>query len=385
MRLFLLVFFFLYGSLHLHAFLRAKAAFGFGARIGIVLALFFIVMVLAPVIIRQSESAGFDLVARYMAWVGYSWLGFVFLFFSASLLVDFYRLVVFLGSALLHKELAFLALSAKTVFLVPLVIAAGITVYGYNEALNIRTEHVVISTPKLPEGIDRIRIAQISDVHLGLIVRKERLGLILEKVKEANPDILVSTGDLVDGQINGLEGLSDMLKDINPRYGKFAVLGNHEYYAGLKQAIAFKKAAGFTLLRSEGASIDGIINLVGVDDPAAKYFNGYDESMEKRLLSNFPRERFTVLLKHRPLINKDSLGLFDLQLSGHVHKGQIFPFSLLTKIYYPKHAGLLNADGGILYVSRGSGTWGPPIRFLAPPEVTVIDIVLKNTLKGDLR
>jgi hypothetical protein len=382
MRLFLLVFFFIYGALHLHAFLRAKAAFDFGARTGIILVFFFIVMVLAPVIIRQSENAGFDLFARYMAWIGYTWLGFIFLFFSASLLVDFYRLVVYLGSALLHKELAFFALTAKTVFIIPFFMAICISVYGYNEALNIRTEHVVINTTKLPKGVDRIRIAQISDVHLGLIVRKERLGLILEKVKAAAPDMLVSTGDLVDGQINSLEGLADMIKEINPRYGKFAVLGNHEYYAGLKQAIAFKKAAGFTLLRGEGISIDGIINLIGVDDPAAKYFNGYDESMEKHLLASFPRERFTILLKHRPLINKDSLGLFDLQLSGHVHKGQIFPFSLLTKIYYPKDAGLLRVNGGILYVSRGSGTWGPPIRFLAPPEVTVIDIVRGDDRKG---
>ena len=382
MRLFLLVFFFLYGALHLHVFLRARAAFDFGARIGIVLALFLIVMVLAPIIIRWSESVGFDLFARYMAWMGYIWLGFVFLFFSASLLVDFYRLVVYLGSALLHKDLAFFALTAKTVFIIPFFMAICISVYGYNEALNIRTEHVVINTTKLPKGVDRIRITQISDVHLGLIVRKERLGLILEKVKAAAPDILVSTGDLVDGQINSLEGLADMIKEINPRYGKFAVLGNHEYYAGLKQAIEFKKIAGFTLLRGEGISIDGIINLIGVDDPAAKYFNGYDESMEKHLLASFPRERFTILLKHRPLINKDSLGLFDLQLSGHVHKGQIFPFSLLTKIYYPKDAGLLRANGGILYVSRGSGTWGPPIRFLAPPEVTVIDIVRDDDRKG---
>src|SRR6202142_712232 len=382
MRLFLLVFFFMYGALHLHAFLRAKAAFDFGAQTCIILVFFFIVMVLAPVIIRQSENAGFDLFARYMAWIGYTWLGFIFLFFSASLLVDFYRLIVYLGSTLLNKELAFFALTAKTVFIIPFFMAICISVYGYNEALNIRTEHVVINTTKLPKGVDRIRIAQISDVHLGLLVRKERLGLILEKVKAAAPDMLVSTGDLVDGQINSLEGLADMIKEINPRYGKFAILGNHEYYAGLKQAIEFKKAAGFTLLRGEGISIDGIINLIGVDDPAAKYFNGYDESMEKHLLASFPRERFTILLKHRPLINKDSLGLFDLQLSGHVHKGQIFPFSLLTKIYYPKDAGLLRVNGGILYVSRGSGTWGPPIRFLAPPEVTVIDIVRGDDRKG---
>jgi uncharacterized protein len=382
MRLFLLVFLLLYGALHAHAFLKAKAAFDFGIRTGIALTLLFVFMVLAPVIIRLAENAGLELFARITAWVGYCWMGIIFLFFSASLLVDLYRLMVHVASPLLHRDTTFIALSAKASFFIPLFISLCLSVYGYLDALNIRSEHVTIETDKLPQGIDRLRIVQISDVHLGLIVRQERLGLILEKVKQASPDILVSTGDLVDGQINGLQGLAAMLKEINPRYGKYAILGNHEYYAGIKQAIAFKKAAGFTLLRGEGANIDNLVTLVGVDDPAAKNFNGYDNSAEIRLLSSFPRERFTVLLKHRPLINADSVGLFDLQLSGHVHKGQIFPFSLLTKLYYPKYAGMLNVSGSILYVSRGSGTWGPPIRFLAPPEVTVIDISRGNLRKG---
>lgn len=382
MRLFLLVFFLLYGALHVHAFFKARAAFGFGLFTGIILALLFIIMVLAPVIVRQAENAGCESFARIMAWIAYCWLGVIFLFFSASLLVDFYRLVVHVGSSLLHKNASFLSLSAKASFFVPLFISLCASVYGYMDALNIKSEHISIETEKLPPGIDRVRIVQISDVHLGLIVRQERLGLILDKVKEASPDILVSTGDLVDGQINGLYGLADMLKEINPRYGKYAVLGNHEYYAGIKQAIEFKNAAGFTLLRGDGVSIDDIVTLAGVDDPAAKYLGLYRDVDEKALLSSFPRNRFTVLLKHRPLVNDDSVGLFDLQLSGHVHKGQIFPFSLLTKLYYPKHAGMLNVNGSILYVSRGSGTWGPPIRFLAPPEVTVIDITRRNISQG---
>ncbi len=382
MRLFLLVFLFLYGALHVHAFLKARAAFHFGASMGIVLALFFALMVLAPIIVRQSENAGLELFARITAYTGYLWMGIIFLFFSASLLIDLYRLFVYLGGSILHKDLASFILSAKAAFLIPLVISLCVSAYGYREALNIRTEHLTIRTEKLPQDVEKIRIVQISDVHLGLIVRSERLGLILEKVKEANPDILVSTGDLVDGQINRLEGLAEMLREIKPRYGKFAVLGNHEYFAGIKQALAFKKTAGFVLLRDEGVSIDNVIILVGVDDPAAKYSGNYKELDEKTLLSSFPRERFTVLLKHRPLIDHESFGLFDLQLSGHVHKGQIFPFSILTKLYYQNYAGLLKVDGSLLYVSRGSGTWGPPIRFLAPPEVTVIDIVRDNEHKG---
>jgi predicted MPP superfamily phosphohydrolase len=382
MSLFLLGFFFLYGALHVHAFLKTRAAFDFGVRTGIVLALFFVLMILAPVIVRQAENAGLELFARITAYAGYFWMGAIFLFVSASLLTDLYRLLIYLGSTVFQTNFSFFVLSAKSAFFIPLVISLCASSYGYWEAKDIRTEHLTIGTEKLPPGVEKIRIVQISDVHLGLIVRTERLRLILDKVKEANPDLLVSTGDLVDGQINGLEGLAEMLREIKPRYGKFAVLGNHEYYAGLKQALAFKKAAGFIVLRAEGVNVDNVITLAGVDDPAGKYFNAYDASAEKTLLTSFPRDRFIVLLKHRPLIDKDSVGLFDLQLSGHVHKGQIFPFSILTKLYYPHYAGLLNVNGSFVYVSRGSGTWGPPIRFLARPEVTVIDIVRDSERKG---
>jgi hypothetical protein len=101
---------------------------------------------------------------------------------------------------------------------------------------------------------------------------------------------------------------------------------------------------------------------------------------EHDVLSAQPRENFTVLLKHRPDIDPESLGLFDLQLSGHTHKGQIFPFNLLTWFFYRQRAGqLTRLDSGLLYLSPGTGTWGPPIRFLAPPEVTIIDLVHGNT------
>jgi predicted MPP superfamily phosphohydrolase len=111
-----------------------------------------------------------------------------------------------------------------------------------------------------------------------------------------------------------------------------------------------------------------------VDDPALP--RGAGEATEQALLASLPRDRFTILLKHRPTVEPQSRGLFDLQLSGHVHKGQIFPFNLITHLVYPVKMGLSgDGAGSLLYVSRGSGTWGPPLRVLAPPEVTVIDLL----------
>jgi predicted MPP superfamily phosphohydrolase len=209
-----------------------------------------------------------------------------------------------------------------------------------------------------------------------LIVRKERLKRILKEVKAAEPDMFVSTGDLVDGQINSLPGLAELLREINPRYGKFAITGNHEFYAGLDQAMDFTEKAGFTILKGKGLTIAGLINIAGVDDPAGKNYGLSMEVEEKKLLSGLPPEKFTLFLKHRPLLDRNAIGLFDLQLSGHTHKGQIFPFGLITGLFYPADSGYLSLpNNSHLYVSRGSGTWGPPIRFLSPPEVTVIEIL----------
>jgi predicted MPP superfamily phosphohydrolase len=210
---------------------------------------------------------------------------------------------------------------------------------------------------------------------LGLIVRQERLRRILAKVRVAAPDILVSTGDLVDGQMDSLAGLAELFQEVTPRYGKFAVTGNHEIYAGLRQAISFTERAGFRMLQGKAVRVANCITLAGIDDPAVGR-TGEGTPPEHNMLSNLSREDFVIFLKHRPAVENASLGLFDLQLSGHVHKGQIWPFNLVTHLFYPVAAGYsIYPQKSSLYVNRGSGTWGPPIRFLAPPEVTVIELV----------
>jgi len=116
--------------------------------------------------------------------------------------------------------------------------------------------------------------------------------------------------------------------------------------------------------------------IAGMDDLTANRYDLHGDFFEHQMLSRIPEDRFVLLLKHRPLLNETSQGLFDLQLSGHTHKGQIFPFSLLTRLFYHIHPGLTRLrEGSFAYVSRGSGTWGPPVRFLSPPEVTLIEIV----------
>jgi len=366
----------IYSLLHLYVFLTIRSALAFGGVTAIFLIVFMVLMVGAPVVVRVLEGYRFDVIARLISYVGYTWMGLVFLFFFCSLAIDMYRFLVDATGRILHTGFPFLIPSPRVAFFIALLTTGVVAVFGYYEARTIRTETVVIRSPKIPEETGALTIAQISDVHLGLIVRHERLKRILNAVRRANPDILVSTGDLVDGQIDNLNGLAELLQAVNPPYGKFAITGNHEFYAGLDQALNFAQSAGFTVLRGETSDAAGIITVVGIDDPTGKYFGLYRGVSEKTLLSHNSNKKFVLLLKHMPAVSKEALGLFDLQLSGHTHKGQIFPFSLITRLFFPYHTGLIPlSHGSQLYVSRGSGTWGPPIRFLSPPEVTIIKLV----------
>jgi predicted MPP superfamily phosphohydrolase len=379
MRLFLLSFFLIYGLMHGYAFLRARAAIHLGAIPGILLGLFMLFMILAPVCIRFLEQRGYEETAQALSWCAYLWLGFLFLFTVCALTIDGWRILGNAAAALTKKDLSVWLPGARIAFFVPLALSLAASVYGFFEARDIRTERIVIETDKLPSGMERFRICQISDVHLGLIVRDERLSSMLDIVKRETPDLFVSTGDLVDGQIDRISLLAGQLRDVRAAHGKFAVTGNHEYIAGIDKALAFTRDAGFDVLRAEARDIGGFLTVAGVDDPTGRGFGlRGGENGEGDLLASLPRERFILLLKHRPTVEETTRGLFDLQLSGHTHRGQIFPFNWIVHLYFPMGSGLHDVGNAQVYVSRGSGTWGPPIRFLAPPEVTVIDLVRKK-------
>ena len=378
MKLFLLTFFLVYGSAHGYFLLRAWQGLALGRCGAAGLSLWLVAMVVAPVAVRLLEQDGREQLARAVAYLGYCWMGFLFLFVALMLLGDLLRFGRYLAAFFVRVP-AVPLFEPRPLFLAVVLLAAGIVVYGWFEAQQVRTVHLVLPTTKLPAGSPRVRIVQLSDLHVGLIVRDGRVAKVVQAVRQASPDLVVATGDMVDGHVGGhFDGVSELFRGVAPPLGMVAVIGNHEWYAGIGQATAFLQRCGFQLLRNEQREAGPYLTLVGVDDPATGQ-PGLS-AVEGRLLAAVPRNRFVLLLKHRPEIAAASRGRFDLQLSGHVHGGQIFPLTLLTWLRFPVAAGLTRLpERGALYVSRGCGTWGPPIRFLAPPEVTVIDLVPTST------
>jgi predicted MPP superfamily phosphohydrolase len=378
MRLFPFIYASVYMLMHIYIIFKAKAALKLGFKSTAFFLFFAAIMVAFPIIVRLSDISGDIYFPRREAvYSSFLWMGFILQFCFVLAVYDIYTLLVKGLSRLTRKSATLkLLLPVRRAFIILLLASIALVIYGRFEAKNIVTERITIYTDKLPHFLDKLRVVQISDVHLGILAGEETLNSVIEKVIEAAPDLLVATGDIVDGRINHDLELIEPFRRINPKYGKYAVLGNHEFYVGIEQAVDFLENAGFKVLRGEAVTIDGLINIAGVDDPVSVNFDRLKLVSERETLLGLPSGRFTIFLKHRPEVKPDYLGLFDLQLSGHSHRGQILPLNLITKFYYPVHGGFAKLpNNSYLYVSRGSGTSGPPIRILSPPEITVIEIV----------
>ena len=382
--MFIIVYLSVFIGIHALFFFRIRVLFVDKGVVQWIVILFLTLMLLVPMASYMVERSGHDLPARIMAFVGFYWMGFIFYAFVVSLLMGAYDLLVWGINGLVplvsHVRFTIPSLYGKAPALIMVIGVSLLCIYGAIEARNIRIERLHIETDKLPPGIDGLTIAQISDVHLGLIIRSGFLETLIPKLEALAPDILVCTGDFVDSSLSNLVYLTEYFERFHPPYGKYAVTGNHEYYAGLDKSLAFLRQSGFTVLRAESKNISGLITIAGVDDSNVSGATstagpaGTKEALQA--LSGSEKGLFTLFLKHRPDVVAESLGRFDLQLSGHTHKGQMFPFNFLVKRQYPLMAGLHElGKGSKIYISRGTGTWGPPMRIFSPPEIALIELV----------
>jgi predicted MPP superfamily phosphohydrolase len=372
MLIFLSLYFCIYGALHLYVLIKARRAFYLRNPGYLLLVVILAFLMFAPIQARMLEAEHYPMLSIMTFWIGNVWMGALFFFICLSVPLDGYHLGLAALQQLSQVDLTHLMLSRRQRFGLIALLTIVLMAYSAVEAYRIRPDTLTLKSSKIPAAVKSIRIVQISDLHVGPMTFPLRLKPVIEAVKAAKPDILVSTGDLVDGrmppfraeQIAALAGITAPL-------GKFAVTGNHEYYAGLKESLAFTGQAGFTMLRSQHVLIKDALAIAGVDDPG----HGGVSVSEQTVLDHLVGKYFTVLLKHRPVFDPSSRDLFDLQLSGHIHKGQIFPFTLVIDLLYKWDSGTHQiSPKSLIHVSRGSGSWGPPFRFLAPPEITIIDL-----------
>jgi predicted MPP superfamily phosphohydrolase len=327
---------------------------------------------------------------RVVPLAAFVWLGLAFLLFSVLLAFDAAR---FLGWAVTaagdwlrrlpeappdpeRRQLLARAAAGGT-----LLVAGSAGIASLRSAAGpAEIEEVAVRLERLPRALSGFTIAQVSDLHVGPTIREREVRRVVEQVNALRPDAVAITGDLVDGSTRELGAIVAELGRLRAPHGVFFVTGNHEYYSGVEDWLAFLPGLGVRVLRNErvalgdGAPGGATFDLAGVDDWSARQFGG-DHGMDLgRALAGRDPARSLVLLAHQPReVGAAVHRGVELQLSGHTHGGQIFPFSLAVRAAFPYVKGLYRHEevgaAGQVYVSRGTGYWGPPMRLGAPPEI----------------
>jgi predicted MPP superfamily phosphohydrolase len=363
---FLAIFLTVYGGAHLYLWwrlvhpLRLEGAVLWGARILCVLLIFSF-----PVVhfwLRHQDTWWIE-AANYVSAV---WAGTVLYFVLVTLGFDGLRLLTW--GRIPTGPASSLAVAGIT---------ACIAVYGLWEARSIVVTPLRVPMANLPAHLEGMRVVQISDVHLGLIVRGDRLRSIVRQVNELNPDLILITGDLVDAEVWHMEDVVEPLRELRSKHGIFAVTGNHEYFANVNRAVSFMEQAGVQVLRNRLVEVAGGLQLVGRDDVVAERITRRPTPPLSEIMRGADKSKPTIFLYHTPttsLAELESHGI-ELQLSGHTHRGQLWPFHLLVKHIFPEtYYGHFTNGKATIYVSRGTGTWGPPMRVGARPEITLVTL-----------
>ncbi|WP_246835266.1 metallophosphoesterase, partial [Micromonospora sp. MH33] len=257
--------------------------------------------------------------------------------------------------------------------------AAGVTGYGVRTAMGPpRLDRVRIPLAKLPRGMDGLRIATVSDIHLGPLRGRAHTERIVAMINRLDADLVAVVGDLVDGSVAELGTAAEPLRDLRSRYGSFFVTGNHEYYSGVEEWVREVDRLGLRVLQNERQEIrarGGVLDLAGVNDVTAAGTGLAAPADYAAALGDRDPSRPVVLLAHQPVAAHEAAKFgVDLQLSGHTHGGQMVPFNLLVKLQQPVVSGLGEVDGTKVYVTNGAGFWGPPVRVGAPPQVTLVEL-----------
>lgn len=258
-----------------------------------------------------------------------------------------------------------------------LAATTGVSSYGVWRAYTPpEIEEVVIRLKRLPKALDGFTIVQVSDIHVGPLVRRQFMDDMVARCNALKPDLMAITGDLVDGNVATLGHSVAALANLRSRHGSYFITGNHEYYSGDLEWSAELERQGVQVLRNRTVRIGDAaasFDLVGVDDWIGQEGRRYD--LDAALAGAAP-DRTRVLLAHQPAHFKEATAQgVDLQLSGHTHGGQMFPFNLLVPLQWEHFAGHYTHGEGQIYVSRGTGFWGPPLRVGSPPEISRIVLV----------
>lgn len=311
-----------------------------------------------------------------IVWIGMSALGV----FSTILILTFIRQITLDIYGLFYTPSThFVMISA----IITITLALLVTLIGFINARRVaQVTYVDIPIKNLPVNLAGFTIAQISDIHVGPTIKHNYLDAIVNSVNKLNADIVAITGDLVDGSVAHLSKHTEPLSKLKSTYGRFFVLGNHEYYSGADSWVTEIRRLGLTVLLNEHVILkhnETNLILAGITDYSGEKFDIKHKSNPGLAILGAPDNTIKILLAHQPRSATIAAQHgFNLQLSGHTHGGQFWPWNLFVRLQQPFTAGLNKVNDMWVYTNRGTGYWGPPKRFGIPSEITLIKLISSN-------
>jgi hypothetical protein len=322
-------------------------------------------------VIGRTTNSAFD---RGLSWAAFGWMGMLFYLFLLLLVGEMIRWPLF--TQMSPERRTFFGRMLALGFGGGAIAVSAVAVSQALRALHIK--RVEVKLDRLPPAHDGLKIAQLTDIHVGSTIRREFVEEMVRKTNALNPDIIAITGDLVDGSVEQLREQTAPLANLKAKYGVFFVTGNHEYYSGADEWIAEVRRLGIRVLRNERVKIGeagATFDLAGIDDYTARQFGGDHGADLKRALTGRDPAHAVVLLAHQPRGAKQAAELdVQLQISGHTHAGQIWPWGYAVKLQSPWVLGLYQEGPFQIYVSPGTGYWGPPMRLGTQAEITEITL-----------
>jgi Predicted phosphohydrolases len=371
---------FLYGLINTYIYLRGLQAISHGSPLRIWFTMVFWSLSLSYIAARLLERIALSWLSDGLVWIGSFWMGAMAYFLIILLAIDLLRLVNYIVPFFPD----FLTRNLRYTKQVAALIVVGIvflTVIGARvNAMFPRIQTLELTIHK-NSPMKELNVALVTDVHLGTIICNSHFTRIVKKINSLNPDIVLFAGDLVDEDIEPVirENLGETLRQIKSKYGIYGITGNHEYIGGVEPACKYLIAHGVTMLRDSVAKIADAFILVGREDVSIRQFNGKKRKQLSELMNGVDTTLPVILMDHQPLHLDDVVGHgVDLQLSGHTHHGQLWPFNYISQAVYELSWGYKKKGNTHFYVSCGVGTWGPPMRTGNRPEVVNIKLKFEN-------
>lgn len=311
-------------------------------------------------------------------WAGSFWYGAMLYFFMATLLVDGARLGMHIVGAKPRIIYGNYARARLIIFLGTVSLVTGLMVYGFLHARDLSVTTVRLTVHKNAGTLKELKIAMISDIHINRMIGARRMGQVVDRINTLNPDLVLMPGDIVDSVVEPFveDGVSAVIARLKPRFGIYACTGNHEFYGDIEKTIPILEQSGIRFLRDRAELVAGAFYLAGREDRTARsYYGAASRVPLTQLIAKVDARCPVILMDHNPAsLAEASLHGIDLQVSGHTHHGQIFPFMYITDLIYECSFGYAMRGSTHYYVSSGVGSWGPPVRIGTDAEI--VNIIL---------